>query len=144
MRMPIKSRKILDNEECLELTLTDGRVVVLEYQDWGTRIMIRGDETEPGEIGFKIREEECGPEEVRVARLIRCFNESFGGHGVGTEAVKWFLFQEVLEPSDLEFPEHDGIRRDNGEHLTGDAPGFVASLKRKQAEGGLESDFSDL
>ena len=139
--MPIKSRTILDDEERLQLTLTDGRVVVLEYQDWGTRVMIHGDGTDPGEIGFEIREEDYGPEEVRVARMVRCFNESFSGHGVGTEAVKWFLFQEVLEPSDLEFPEHDGIRRENGEHLTGDGPGFVESLKRKRAAGQLAPDF---
>lgn len=141
--MPIKSRRIVD-DETLVVELDDGREATLVYQSTCSNVLIKGNK-QCGEIGFEVRYDDFGHgQEREVARIIRAFNEEFRREGVGTEAVKWFLFQHGIDPEDLEFPEHDGIRRNNGEHLTGDAPAFYESLRRKIRDGLLADDYGGI
>lgn len=145
--MTIIKREIPEVEdEQIYLTLSDGTVLLLSYDDTMTRVRIFHDGEKCGEIGFELRSEETsGPgQDVQVARLVHLFNEQFAGHGVGTEAVKWFLFQAGLDAGALEFADDDGIRRDDGSHLTGNGPAFAASLKRKAASGALDPDYENV
>lgn len=142
--MPISSREILDDER-MKLTLTDGRVVVLVFQDTMERVIVTENGEQCGEFEFAVRDDGARPgESFQVARLRRAYNERFPGHGVGTEAVKWFLFQQGVEPGALELPDNDGHRREDGGHLTGDGPAFVESLKRKLRDGKLQADYDGI
>ncbi|MDP9892606.1 hypothetical protein J2W32_000949 [Variovorax boronicumulans] len=144
--MPITKREILDDED-MRITLSTGKVLILRYQDTMTRVLVVDEETgeQRGNFDFRVREEELGNRETaEVARLVHAFNEQYTRQGIGTEAVKWFLFQHCISPSALELPEHDGHRREDGSHLTGLGPAFIASLERKRAAGLLADDYDGI
>jgi len=78
-------------------------------------------------------EEDCGPMTEQVYKLTHAFLEGRGGyyqgHGICTEAFK--LFYEMYGDSRFEFPENDGLKHDDGSHMTSEGLAFVESLKRK-------------
>jgi hypothetical protein len=134
--MPITDVRDID-DETRRLTLSTEDVVELRVEDDGVCICANG--TEIDRLSFRCYETPISPHEDRtICRLTHAFIEGEGGryqgHGVGTHAVKFYL---DCTGYDLELPENDGIQKDDGSHLVGSGPGFVASLKRKQARGEL-------
>ena len=133
--MAIAKIEDINGEEC-EITLADGRKVRMLFT--GDSVELYDGSERCGEFEFHVWEEPGSDgQDVECAKLKRAFNERFANQGVGTEAVRYFLFQAGIDSTCLEFPDDDGIRRDDGGHLTGDGPGFVKALRRKIDAGEL-------
>jgi hypothetical protein len=65
---------------------------------------------------------------------------SYLRQGIGRECLK-----RVKEFSDLAIvaEDHDGAQRDDGSHLTNDAPGFVARMRREHLIARSDGDEAD-
>ena len=64
-------------------------------------------------------------------------DSSYRCKGIGRECLK-----RVKEFSGFEIvaEDHDGVQRDDGSHLTNDAPGFVARMRRERLIAGSDGD----
>lgn len=54
---------------------------------------------------------------------------SYLRHGLGRATLQ---FRGEVFRSPLVVADNDGLKRDDGSHLTGDAPGFVAVLSKEE------------
>lgn len=118
-------------DEKLRLTLSGGDEVDLFFE--GDSVTVHANGSKVGEISFRCYEQPVSPyEDQTIARLTHAFIEGeagrYKGHGIGTEAIRFFL---QCTGYTLELPENDGIRKADGSHLVGDGPGFVESLRKK-------------
>ena len=109
----------------------DGRAVRIQVDDenYFTTTVRDSDGREIGRIEFRwIDDLNCNYLKLCWAYL-DLVDSSYRFQGIGRECLK-----QVRELSGLAIvaAENDGMQRDDGSHLTGDAPGFVA---RMQAEG---------
>lgn len=134
--MPIKAIDDIDDATC-ELVLSTEDLLHLRFEENEVGIYANGDKV--GYLSFRCYEVPLSPYEDRtICRLTHAFLEGHDGryrrHGVATQAVRFYL---VCTGYYLELPENDGIRKDDGSHLVNDGPGFVASLRDKQARGEL-------
>jgi hypothetical protein len=129
--VPIQSTTDISDERRL-LTLASGEVVEIRFEDDSVAVYAGGEEV--GRLSFRQIEE---PEDTYY-HMTHAFIEGGGGaykrQGIGTEAIRLFL---ECTGGPITFSDDDGIQRDDGSHLTGDAPGFVASIKAKLARGEL-------
>lgn len=125
--MPICSIEDID-DEIRRLTLDAGEIVELRFEEDSVAIYAEGNEV--GRLGFRAYEVPVYDYEETCYHLTHAFIEGDGGkyknQGIGTEAFR--LFRECTGAK-VTFSEHDGLQKDDGSHLTGDAPHFVASLK---------------
>lgn len=126
------------DETTRRLVLSSGMTLTLELSLEKVRVL-DGDGQEVGYLSFTCKDVPFGCGDVmQVYRLTHAFIEGGNGRykhqGVGTEAVRFF--QEYIGQG-VELPKDDGVRKDDGSHLTGDGPGFVGSLRRKRARGEL-------
>jgi hypothetical protein len=66
-------------------------------------------------------------------KIMRAFLDELGTEylrcGIGTEIVKFYKDRMGCP---VYASDHDGIVQEDGSHLTGDAPAWVAHLKRKK------------
>ena len=134
--MPIAHSVYVDNET-RRLTLTSGATLDLRFEIGGVGIYVKN--VEVGRLSFRHYETDgFGNETIDVCRLTHAFLEGGDGiykrHGVGTEAVRFYLQSTDCQ---LELPENDGIRKEDGSHLVKDGPAFVASLIKKSENGDL-------
>lgn len=131
--MAIRSIKEI-NDETRQLVLDTGEIVELRFEDDSVAVFVRN--VEIGRLSFRAYEAPAKYYEETYYHLTHAFIEGGGGkykhQGIGTEAFK--LFRECTG-AEVTFSENDGIRKDDGSHLTGDAPRFVSSLKAKMARG---------
>ena len=100
----------------------------MHREDERVAVMLNGREV--GEVCFRIVEYPAGPGDstFEVARLTRAFlDDAPHGQGIGTACVQYFVDQTGHE---LELPKDDGQQEEDGSHLVGDGPNFVASLRR--------------
>lgn len=129
--MPIRSIEEITDEH-RRLTLTSGEVVEIRFQEDSVAVYAGSEEV--GRLSFRQIEE---PGETYY-HLTHAFIEGRGGaykrQGIGTEAIR--LFRDCTG-GPITFSEDDGIQREDGSHLTGDAPEFVNSLKKKLVRGEL-------
>jgi hypothetical protein len=127
------------DDETLELVLTTGDRVKLHLGYDRVRVLdSNGDEVGCIEFGSS----EYGDDEddaETVWRVTHMFIEGGGGkykrQGIGTRAVKFFLWANAGDG--FEITENDGLRRDDGSHLTGDGVPFMAHLGRLHKAGKL-------
>lgn len=123
--------------ECIEdgglvrtLKLDDGTLIEVRLDDVELSV-IASEKTTCSEIGsLDFREIEVdGPS---YFKLDKAFLDKAGAtykrRGVGREALK--LWVEYFGPAAVERP--NGIPNDQGSHLTGDAPSFVAQMVDEQ------------
>jgi hypothetical protein len=132
--MPIAKAEDV-NDEVRRLVLTTGETLELRFDEESVGVFAGDDEV--GRITFRLIEEPKSPfEDVTMCRLTHAFIEGgegrYQGHGVGTEAVRFYIERTGYE---LELPENDGIQKDDGSHLVNAGPAFVASLRRKLERG---------
>jgi hypothetical protein len=113
--------------------LQSGEQVKICADDYNVKIYEMDSGDEIGELSFRMWEEDYGPMTVQVYKLTHAFLEGKGGyyqgHGIATEAFK--LFHELHDDCRFEFPENNGIKHDDGSHMTSEGLSFVESLKRK-------------
>lgn len=133
--MAITSIQEVD-DETRQLVLDSGEIVELRFEDDSVAVFAQGEEV--GRLSFRAYEVPVNHHEETYYHLTYAFIEGGGGkykhQGIGTEAFR--LFRECTG-AEITFSENDGLRKDDGSHLTGDAPGFVASLKAKMARGDI-------
>ena len=131
--MAITSINEID-DETRQLVLDSGEIVELRFDEDSVAIFAQDEEV--GRLSFRPYDVPVNQYEETCFHLTHAFIEGGGGkfkhQGIGTEAFR--LFRECTG-AEVTFSENDGIKRDDGSHLTGDAPGFVASLKAKMARG---------
>jgi len=129
--MPTRSTEYI-SDEMRRITLDSGEVIELRFED--DSVAVYAQENEVGRLSFRAYEVPVGYYEETYYHLTHAFIEGGGGkykhQGIGTEAFR--LFRECTGAK-VTFSEDDGIQKEDGSHLTGDAPGFVASLKAKMA-----------
>lgn len=108
------------------LTTTIGRLVTIDIEDCGERISVTDDQGEDvGSIELRC----LGDERYYItwmyldkqgARYLR--------QGIGEASLR---FHKECFDSTLYAAEHDGTRKSDGSHLTGDAPGFIRRMRDK-------------
>lgn len=113
--------------------ISDGRIITLIYEDLDDSIsFFEGDENLGNQFEFI---DESGNEEKYLLARMFC---PIPNSGLGREAIKFFI---EMKGDDIEIytRPNDGITRNDGSHLTGDAYGFVLKM---QEEGLInEGDF---
>jgi hypothetical protein len=132
MKMSIVTR-INKDDECRQIELATGEILQLRFDADCVSIYYANEEI--GRLTFMLHDEPVSPgEDQTVARLTHAFLEGAGGRykrqGVGTEAVRFFL---ECTGYILELPKNDGVQKEDGSHLVGDRPAFVASLEVTRA-----------
>lgn len=131
--MAIHSVKVID-DETRQLVLSSGEIVELRFEDDSVAVYVENDEV--GRLSFRVYEVPVNNHEEMYYHLTHAFIEGGGGkykhQGIGTEAFR--LFRECTG-AEVTFSENDGIHREDGSHLTGDAPRFVSKLKNMMAHG---------
>lgn len=113
--------------------LPSGEQVQLSLNESGVNIYELRSNDKIGELSFRMWEEDYGPSTVQVYKLTHAFLEGkdgyYQGKGIGTAAFEFFY--EIYGDSRFQFPENDGLKHDDGSHMTSSGFAFVESLKRK-------------
>ena len=105
--------------------LNNGVEVLLEKDDFNEYIYIykMPERERIGEFEFRCSYD-YGNSSLHLTRMF----SGITGQGIGKEILEW-----VIESSGATIytTQNDGIPRDDGSHLTGDAPMFVESMRKK-------------
>lgn len=124
-----------------EYRLDDGTIITYELNDDFTVMQFfdyQHHNNEPiGEFNFKAIDET----ETRYKltyMYVDFVDERYKRQGIGREALRYF---KELKDVELYTSPNDGQTQDDGSHLTGQAPLFVAGMKR---EGIIDGDYPDL
>jgi hypothetical protein len=117
----------------------DGREIRIYIDDESDfRTTVRdGDGREIGRFAFDWIDDLNGDYlKLRWAHL-DLIDSSYLRQGIGRECLK-----RVKEFSDLAIvaEDHDGVQREDGSHLTNDAPGFVARMRHEHLIAGSDGD----
>lgn len=123
------------DDETRALTLPSGERIELRLEFDGVRVV-----TSHGvEVGRFIFDSYSDPMDRTIWRLTNMFLDGEGGRfqhqGIGTLAVKYFLWSVSADA--FEITENDGLRREDGSHLTGTGVAFMAHLGRLKENGKL-------
>ena len=113
----------------------DGRTVVIEIDESDYTATVQTPTGakigafEFSQVSTGHRQTKYGPDDNYELLLTNAFLDDEGGsylrQGIGRR-----ILEMVSEESDMEIfaHRHDGIQRDDGSHLTGDAPAFVERM----------------
>ncbi|HEY0313834.1 MAG TPA: hypothetical protein VGC56_15250 [Allosphingosinicella sp.] len=109
----------------------DRRTVEIEVDefDWTVRVRTVTGGDEIGRMSFE--EHECADGRSSALYLTWCFLDripGWTGVGIGRECLR--LAGEV-SASPITAAADDGMKREDGSHLTGDAPGFVQRMREE-------------
>ncbi|UOQ75156.1 hypothetical protein [Hymenobacter cellulosilyticus] len=107
--------------------IRDGRIITLVYDDWDYSIRFKENNQYIGDefrfIDEDVDEDGIGNgESYLLARMYSPVPKS----GLGREAVKFFI---DMTGARIYARPNDGQTRDDGSHLTEDAPGFVERMR---------------
>lgn len=110
--------------------IANGQTITLKIDEDYSQVSFWNDDNEQlgSDMDFVFRESEFNPNRYLLARMYVPITNM----GLGRAAIEFF--KEVTNATIYTRP-HDGISRDDGSHLTDDAPGFVS---RMQEEGLIE------
>jgi len=124
---------IKDNDNERDYQIPSGRIITLVYDDMDYSISFKENDQPIGDefrfIDESIDEDGCGDgERYLLARMFSPVPAS----GLGRAALEFFI---DMTGATIYARSHDGIVRDDGSNLTGDAPIFVGKM---QDEGLIE------
>ena len=121
---------IADNGKEREFSINSGQIVTIKILDDYSEInfIINGKQLHEG---FEFHQLENGD-----YKIVHMYMNGLEGNGLGREALR--LFKDITG-SEIYASPPDGLKRDDGSHLTGGAPGFVA----KMIEEGLIAGYDD-
>jgi hypothetical protein len=105
--------------------ISDGRIITLIYDDLDDTIgFFEGDKYLGDQ--FEFIDESEKEEKYLLARMFCPIPNS----GLGREAINFFI---EMKGDDIEIytRQNDGITRDDGSHLTGDAHGFILKMQKE-------------
>jgi GNAT superfamily N-acetyltransferase len=123
--MKLQGRTVTDSYkyEC-----RDGRSVSIEIDDdTYEAIAYTVDGREIGRLRFR----EISDDNGCYLKLVWAYLDKladYKGQGIGRECLRVVRDRYSLP---ITAEDHDGIRQDDGSHLTGDAPGFVAKMREE-------------
>lgn len=121
-----------DREFERDFRLDNGRIITIEFDEWSNSMKFKENGEYIGDEFIFIDEWDTG-ERFLLGRMYSPVKKS----GLGREVIKFFI--DITGASIYTRP-HDGIVRDDGSHLTEEAPGFV---RKMQEEGLIEKDTID-
>lgn len=121
---------IADDEWVRRYELSDGREISIELDEcleWVKVTDTKGDEI--GRIEFSRIENDppVGDEYKIIWMYMDLFDPSYKRQGIGRTCLKFF--NECCGPPTVS--EDDGLRRDDGSHLTQDAPAFIHQMQKE-------------
>lgn len=111
--------------------IQDGRIITLKYDDIEDTITFSENGESIGDEFSFVDEHENG-DRYLLARMYSPIPQS----GLGRAALEFFI---EMTDAIIYARQHDGIVRDDGSHLTGDAPIFVGKMQ----EAGLIENWDD-
>jgi hypothetical protein len=126
---------VSENDAERTYRLDDGRIVKIKVDELSGEIFVTDQAgNRIGRVELEELEiEEGKPLSAPVYRLKWMYNDlkdqSYVHKGIGREALKFF---KELTGATITASENDGMRKDDGSHLTGDAPAFVAQMRREK------------
>jgi hypothetical protein len=134
--MSIKHIKKIDHER-RQLILSSGEVVNLRFDEDLEAVYVHVEKNKVGELSFSpiegaMEHYHAVPDYHLTHAFIEGGDGKYKHQGIGTEAFR--LFRECTGAK-VTFSEHDGIKKGDGSHLTGDAPKFVDKLKKLMNNG---------
>lgn len=111
-----------------EKTIEDkkGRSIRLVWDEFQEVCTASHEGTRVGEFRFSAIHEDRSSENIML--LTHCHLEEqpgFTGCGIGTAIIEFVRERGCA----IVMRHHDGLKRDDGSHLTGSAPGFAAALE---------------
>lgn len=120
---------VKDDGEIREYRLGDGRTITIDVSDDSELVVKDHKNYEIGKINFSYRDEDFpgGSSYYHITWMYLDLKDSSYLHnGIGREALTFFkeFYGLPITASD-----NDGLRKDDGSHLTGDAPGFVEKMR---------------
>ncbi|MCY4002368.1 MAG: hypothetical protein OXF33_01455 [Rhodospirillales bacterium] len=122
--------------------LNDGRSVIISVDQLDYGITVTADPAGKS-IGFmtfrSIEMPSTGPDHLHLTQaFLDTSDRSYLRKGIGRRCLE--LVREISGLS-ITASEHDGLPREDGSHLTGDAPGFVDKMR---AEGLIEGGSDEI
>lgn len=125
-------------DNTMDYKLPSGEIVTSSIDVGGTHISVTNHRCEEiGRIELDSREDACGNEEFFLTWAhLDMQGEQYKRQGIGSAALK---FHHDMFGSPIYAQSDDGLSRDDGSHLTQDAPGFVAAMRK---EGLIEPDHT--
>lgn len=110
-------------------TTKHGRTISIEIDDIGEEILVTDAQgKEIGSIELSLIESDYSDH----YRIVSMFLDKNGGsylrQGIGRECLKQHV--EIFNTSIIA-SDDDGIRKNDGSHLTGDAPGFISQMRKE-------------
>ncbi|PTN37582.1 hypothetical protein [Desulfonatronum sp. SC1] len=129
---------VKDDGEIREYRLNDGRLVTIDVSDDSELVVKDHKNNEIGKMNFSYRDEDFpgGSSYYHITWMYLDLKDSSYLHkGIGREALTHFkeVYGLPIKASD-----NDGLKKDDGSHLTGDAPTFVEKMRN---EGLIEPVF---
>lgn len=116
-----------------DFTTKNNLVVSITIDDDGEEICVKDKSgSEIGKIRFSREEYDDDYSHHERYKIVWMYLDKQEGtylhQGIGRECLKFHksIFQSPITSSD-----NDGVRRDDGSHLTGNAPAFVARMKEE-------------
>ncbi len=110
----------------IEFTARDGRTYVIALSDDGEEISVQLDGARLGQISLRFVEGSDNDNHwyhITHLELDRC-----KGCGIGTRCLQ---FHVEVYGCTLTAGRNDGFSSEDGSHLTGDGPGFIAKMREK-------------
>lgn len=129
---------VKDEGEIREYRLMDGRFITIDVSDDSELVVMDHENTEIGRINFSFRNEDFPGRSSYYHITWMYFDLKDGSYlhkGIGREAL---IFFKKIYGLPITASNDDGFRKDDGSHLTGDAPAFV---KKMRDEGIIENNF---
>ncbi len=128
----MKTLKLLkDNGQAREYQLGDGRCVTIEISDDSIIKIKDSYKNKIGEIELSSIDDELlgnSPSYRLTWMYLDLKDNSYKHQGICREALKFF---KEIYGMPITASEHNGIRKADGSHLTGDAPYFVEKMRNE-------------
>lgn len=119
-------------------SIRDGRKVVIILDEGGHEISVKDtDGKDIGSIKLDCIEFDHGDRYKITWMYLDKQEGAYLHQGIGRECLR--LHKEAFD-APIEASDNDGIRKPDGSHLTGDAPGFVSKMRE---EGFVIRSFDD-
>ena len=110
-----------------EFSAKDGKVYEIQIDDFGEEIIVYHGEERMGSITLH-RFDSDPPEQDEWFHIMNLSLDKCQRLGIGEAALRFHI---EMHGSIITATANDGIKRDDGSHLTGAGPAFVAAMQKK-------------
>jgi hypothetical protein len=125
-----------------DFTTKNGHKVSIEIDEFGEEILVTGAQgQEIGSIEFSSIDD-GDSEYFRIVSMFLDKNgSSYVRQGLGRECLKQHI---AIFNTPIVAADDDGIRKNDGSHLTGDAPGFISQMRKEGLVAPLPHEDDDV